>query len=147
MTTLTLTNVSHDLASLEMSGRQVYVERRGGGRLRVYTLAGGLRTVGLVGTPIQAVRLAVEELEDLHMTIATVPDRITPDLVRRATEALVAHGCTIQRHKTGSAGLAQDPASAPAYTVRRGRQIVAFEITARQLVELAARAAGEANGD
>ena len=64
MTTLTLTNVSHDLASLEMAGRLVYIERWRG-RLRVYTLAGGLRTVGLVGTPIQAVSLAVKELEDL----------------------------------------------------------------------------------
>lgn len=64
MTTLTLTNVSQDLASLEMAGRRVYIERRAG-RLRVYTLAGGLRTVGLVGTPIQAVSLAVKELEDL----------------------------------------------------------------------------------
>lgn len=64
MTTLTLTNVSHDLASLEMFGRLVYIERRAR-RLRVYTLAGGLRTVGLVGTPIQAVSLAVKELEDL----------------------------------------------------------------------------------
>ena len=154
MTTLTLTNVSQDLASLEFAGpaqsagagRLVYIERCVGGRLRVYTLAGGLRTVGMVGTPIQAVRLAVKEFEDLSMTI-TIPERITPDLVRRATEALVAHGCTIQRHKTGSAGLGQDPTSAPAYTVRRGRQIVASEISARQLIELAARAAGEANGD
>ena len=64
MTTLTLTNVSHDLAALEMAGRLVYVERRAG-RLRVYTLAGGLRTVGLVGTPEQAAELAVKELEDL----------------------------------------------------------------------------------
>lgn len=80
------------------------------------------------------------------MTV-TVPDRITPDLVRRATEALTAHGCTIQRHKTGSAGLTHDPASEPAYTVRRGRQVVASEISARELVELAARAAGEAGGD
>ena len=64
MTTLTLTNVSQNLASLEMAGHCVYVERWWG-RLRVYTLAGGLRTVGLVGTPIQAVRLAVKELEDL----------------------------------------------------------------------------------
>lgn len=148
MTTLTLTNVSQDLASLELAGRLVYIERPANlrGRLRVYTLAGGLRTLGLVGTPIQAVRLAVRELEDQGMTI-TIPDRITPDLVRRATEALVAHGCTIQRHKTGSAGLIQDPANEPAYTVRRGRQVVASEITARQLIELAARAAGEANGD
>lgn len=65
MTTLTLTNVSQDLASLEMAGRRVYIERCAGGRLRVYTFAGGLRTVGLVGTPIQAVSLAVKELEDL----------------------------------------------------------------------------------
>ena len=65
MTTLTLTNVSQDLASLEFAGRLVYIERCVGSRLRVYTLAGGLRTVGLVGTPIQAVRLAVKELEDL----------------------------------------------------------------------------------
>ena len=64
MTTLTLTNVSHDLASLEMAGRLVYIERRAR-RLRVYTLAGGLRTVGLVGTPLQAVSLAVKELEEL----------------------------------------------------------------------------------
>lgn len=75
-----------------------------------------------------------------------VPERITAALVRRATEALVAHGCAIERHKTGSAGLAQDPASAPAYTVRRGRQIVAENINARQLVDLASRAAGE-SGD
>lgn len=153
MTTLTLTNVSQDLASLEFAGRLVYIERCVGGRLRVYTLAGGMRSVGMVGTPIQAVRLAVKEFEDLSMTITiperitTIPERITPDLVRRATEALVAHGCTIQRHKTGSAGLGHDPASEPAYTVRRGRQIVASGITARELVELAARAAGEANGD
>ena len=64
MTILTLTNVSHDLASLEMAGRLVYIERRAR-RLRVYTLAGGLRTVGLVGTPLQAVSLAVKELEEL----------------------------------------------------------------------------------
>ena len=146
MTTLTLTNVSHDLASLEMAGRLVYIERRIGGRLRVYTLAGRLRTVGLVGTPIQAVSLAVKELEDLNMTV-TIPERITPDLVRRATEALVAHGCTIQRHKTGSAGLGHDAASEPAYTVRRGRQVVAQDISARRLVELAAEAAGEAGGE
>ena len=80
------------------------------------------------------------------MTV-TVPDRITPDLVRRATEALTAHGCTIQRHKTGSSGLTHDPASEPAYTVRRGRQVVAQAISARQLVELAAEAAGEAGGE
>lgn len=65
MTTLTLTNVSQDLASLEFAGRLVYIERCVGGRLRVYTLAGGMRTVGMVGTPIQAVRLAVRELEEL----------------------------------------------------------------------------------
>ena len=72
MTTLTLTNVSHDLASLEMAGRLVYIERRAR-RLRVFTFAGpaesveagGLHTVGLVGTPIQAVKLAVKELEEL----------------------------------------------------------------------------------
>ena len=61
---LTLTNVSPDLAFLEMAGRLVYVERRRG-RLHVYTLAGGLRTVGLVGTPLQAVTLVMKELEDL----------------------------------------------------------------------------------
>ena len=61
---LILTNVSHDLASLELAGRLVYIERRAR-RLWVYTLAGGLHTVGLVGTPIQAVSLAVKELEDL----------------------------------------------------------------------------------
>lgn len=144
MTTLALTNISQDLASLELAGRLVYIERRTGGRLRVYTLAGGLRTIGLVGTPIQAVHLAVNELENLGMT---TPDHITPDLVRRATEVLTTRGCTVQRHKTGAAGLAQDPASAPAYTVRRGRQVVAAEITARQLVELAAEAAGEAGGE
>lgn len=72
MSVLVLTNVSQDLASLELAGstelaevgRRVYIERRQGGWLRVYTLAGGLRTVGLVGTPIQAVKLAVKELED-----------------------------------------------------------------------------------
>lgn len=61
---LTLANVSQDLASLELAGRLVYIERRAR-RLRVYTLAGGLRTVGLVGTPVQAVKLAVKELEEL----------------------------------------------------------------------------------
>lgn len=80
------------------------------------------------------------------MTV-TVPERITPELVRRACDALVARGCTIERHKTGAAGLGTDPAQAPAYTVRHGRQVVAQEIGARELVELAARAAGEAGGD
>lgn len=61
---LTLTHVSRDLAALEMAGWLVYIERRAG-RLHVYTLAGGLHTVGLVGTPVQAVSLAVRELEDL----------------------------------------------------------------------------------
>lgn len=80
------------------------------------------------------------------MTV-TIPDRITPDLVRRATEALVAHGCTIERHKTAAAALGTDPTSAPAYTVRRGRQVVAQGISARRLVELAAEAAGENTTD
>ena len=75
--------------------------------------------------------------------IAVVPEHITPELVRRACDALVARGCTIERHKTGAAGLTQDPASAPAYTVRHGRQVMAQAISARQLVELAAEAAGE----
>lgn len=76
------------------------------------------------------------------MTV-TVPEHITPALVRRAYDALVAHGCTIERHKTAAAALGTDPAQAPAYTVRRGRQVVAQGISARQLVELAAKAAGE----
>lgn len=80
------------------------------------------------------------------MTV-TIPDRITPDLVRRATEALVAHGCTIERHKGDTTALGTDPTQAPAYTVRRGRQVVAESISARQLVELAAEAAGEAGGE
>lgn len=80
------------------------------------------------------------------MTV-TVPDRITPELVRRATEALTAHGCTIVRHKTDVTALGTDPAQAPAYTVRRGRQVVAQGISARRLVELAAEAAGENTTD
>lgn len=80
------------------------------------------------------------------MTV-TIPERITPDLVRRAYDALVARGCTIERHKTDVTALGTDPASAPAYTVRRGRQVLAQAISARELVELAAEAAGEAGGE
>ncbi len=80
------------------------------------------------------------------MTV-TIPERITPDLVRRAYDALVAHGCTIERHKTDVTALGTDPTQAPAYTVRRGRQLVAEAISARRLVELAAEAAGEAGGE
>lgn len=78
---------------------------------------------------------------------AIVPERITPELVRRACDALVTHGCTIERHKTAAAALGTDPTSAPAYTVRRGRQVVAQGISARRLVELAAEAAGENTTD
>lgn len=77
----------------------------------------------------------------------TIPEKITPELVRRAYDALVAHGCTIERQKSSVTALGTDPASAPAYTVRRGRQVMAQAISARRLVELAAEAAGEAGGE
>ena len=78
---------------------------------------------------------------------AIIPEKITPALIRRACDALVARGCTIERHKTDVTALGTDPAQAPAYTVRRGRQVVKQAISARELVELAAEAAGEAGSD
>lgn len=80
------------------------------------------------------------------MTV-TIPEKITPALIRRACDALIARGCTIERVKAGATALGADPAAAPAYTVRHGRQVLAQAISARELVELAAEAAGEAGGD
>ena len=72
---------------------------------------------------------------------------VTPATIEKARLVLVQQGCRIQRHKTGAAGLGVDPYGVPAYTVRRGRKIVAANITARELVSLAARAAGEDEAD
>lgn len=73
--------------------------------------------------------------------------QVTPAVVEKARLVLLQQGCSIQRHKTGAAGLGVDPYGVPAYTVRRGRKIVAANITARELVNLARRAAGEEDTD
>lgn len=72
---------------------------------------------------------------------------LTPAVVDKAQRVLVQRGCRVGKTKTGAAALGVDPYEVPAYTVHRGRKIVAQNITARELVELAARAAGEVESD
>ncbi len=73
----------------------------------------------------------------------TTATAITPAILTRARQALEARGLSVQKLKTSAAALDADPDDVPAYTVRRGRQVIARDLSAHGLIDLAARAAGE----